>query len=300
MVLWVVVVGGALVFSFTALARSERFGTLAFKEQSRNKYFAEAGLARALVELLYQKRHPELGGSEVWRADGTEYTGSVGEGKYTVRIIGEAGRLDINTAPELVLRTFFQNAGLSELEANALVDAMLDWRDADEFRRLHGAESDYYRSLPVPYNAKNADFESVEELIYVKGMTRELLYGNRERKGVFSSLTVNGKNATVSVNHAPASVLAAVPGVTPAQAEMIVQRRSVQPFTTMEEVATLVGAASASFLPLLSVQDAGIVTIEVVGHQGKPDSGYPLSATVVFDSEQSYRFLSYKSPGVLK
>jgi general secretion pathway protein K len=66
---------------------------------------------------------------------------------------------------------------LDDKEKDIIVDSILDWRDNDDLRRLHGAEDEYYQSLPDPYRAKNDDFESVEELLLVKGITPEIFHG---------------------------------------------------------------------------------------------------------------------------
>jgi len=58
-----------------------------------------------------------------------------------------------------------------------LVDALIDWRDSDDNPRPLGAESEYYESLDPGYHVKNEPFETLEELLLVKGFTREILYG---------------------------------------------------------------------------------------------------------------------------
>jgi DNA uptake protein ComE-like DNA-binding protein len=59
----------------------------------------------------------------------------------------------------------------------AVAEAILDWIDPDAQARPLGAENDYYGSLDEPYAPRNALPESVEELLLVKGVTRELLFG---------------------------------------------------------------------------------------------------------------------------
>ncbi len=60
----------------------------------------------------------------------------------------------------------------------AVADAILDWIDADAQPREMGAESDYYASLPRPYASRNGLPECLEELLLVKGVTREMLFGS--------------------------------------------------------------------------------------------------------------------------
>ena len=104
-----------------------------------------------------------------------------------------------------------------------IVDSIQDWRDPNEEHRLNGAESDYYLGLPVPYRSKNADFDSVDELLQVKGVTRALLYGRPEAPGLAEHLTVFGTNA-VHVNTASPVVLRAL-GFAPAEVDVLIGRR---------------------------------------------------------------------------
>src|SRR5258708_5902979 len=68
-----------------------------------------------------------------------------------------------------------------------VANAILDWLDPDDTPRESGAENDYYQSLSPPYNCKNGPLDSLEELLLVKGVTPQLLFGNdRNRNGVLN------------------------------------------------------------------------------------------------------------------
>ena len=56
-------------------------------------------------------------------------------------------------------------------------DAILDWIDADGTPREHGAEADYYASLTPAYAPRNGPPASIEELLLVRGVTPQLLFG---------------------------------------------------------------------------------------------------------------------------
>jgi DNA uptake protein ComE-like DNA-binding protein len=58
-----------------------------------------------------------------------------------------------------------------------LADAILDFIDGDDTPRANGCESEYYTSLNPAYSAKNSPLESLDELLLVRGVTPELLYG---------------------------------------------------------------------------------------------------------------------------
>ena len=59
-----------------------------------------------------------------------------------------------------------------------IADAILDYIDSNEDAREYGAESEYYSTLPTPYFAANGPLQSVEELLLVRGVTPQLLFGN--------------------------------------------------------------------------------------------------------------------------
>ncbi len=63
--------------------------------------------------------------------------------------------------------------GMTEEIANAI----MDWIDSDEERRVGGAESADYQGLAIPYSARNSPMESIDELMQVQGITPILFYG---------------------------------------------------------------------------------------------------------------------------
>ena len=64
--------------------------------------------------------------------------------------------------------------------------AILDWMDVDdEPREENGAELEYYQGLPTPYQPTNGPFLTVEELLLVRDVTPQLLFGaDANRNGV--------------------------------------------------------------------------------------------------------------------
>ena len=66
-----------------------------------------------------------------------------------------------------------------------VADAILDWLDEDDEPRPFGAEAEYYTTLPTPYEPKNGPIDSIEELLLVRGVTPDLLFGvDANRNGV--------------------------------------------------------------------------------------------------------------------
>jgi len=85
-------------------------------------------------------------------------------------VVDEASKLNLNTATVEMLTAL---PGMTPETAAAVVD----WRDADSNLTVGGAESEYYLLLPDPYECKNALLETVEEVLLVKLMSKEILFG---------------------------------------------------------------------------------------------------------------------------
>jgi len=116
----------------------------------------------------------------------------------------EESRLNLNTATTDTLKNLF--ALITELkitEMEALADCIADWRDADSDKSPDGAEESEYLSKRPSYEPKNGDFESVEELLLVKGMTPALF----SKVSPFVTVYGSGK---VNINTASKYVLMAL------------------------------------------------------------------------------------------
>src|SRR5262245_30394411 len=58
-----------------------------------------------------------------------------------------------------------------------VADAILDWIDTDDEPREFGCEIEYYSGLTPAYATKNGPVDTVEELLLVRGVTPQLLFG---------------------------------------------------------------------------------------------------------------------------
>ena len=56
-------------------------------------------------------------------------------------------------------------------------DSILDWIDPDSQPRESGAEADYYAGRGAPYAPRNGLPAAIEELLLVRGVTRDLMFG---------------------------------------------------------------------------------------------------------------------------
>ena len=58
-----------------------------------------------------------------------------------------------------------------------IAGAIIDWRDADNDPQPEGVEGSYYSGLAHPYKIRNALMRTVRELLLVRDVTPELLFG---------------------------------------------------------------------------------------------------------------------------
>lgn len=294
MVLWVLTILMVIVLSFSFMAKTETYAALSFKEGLEKQFFAEAGIERAIMEIFYRTQNLAVEGSDVWKTDGTPYSDTIGGGNYTVSIFNESGKIDINTlndASGIILKNLLMNSGVQEEIADTIVDSVLDWKDVDDLHRLHGAESDYYMSLPNPYKAKNANFDTLEELLLVKGVTPAILYGSSENRGMIDFLTIYSGTGGVNVNAAPKEVLTAVPGITPEIADAIISFRENAKITNLQEVG--IPAQSNQYINL---GESSTFTIEAIGNKGDGKFGYGIRATLTIGGPNGYTYVYYKKP----
>jgi type II secretory pathway component PulK len=77
-----------------------------------------------------------------------------------------------------------------------MVAAILDWRESGTTPRNGGAKDEYYLSLAQPYHCKQAAFDTVEELLLVKGITGSILFGeDMNRNGILDPNENDGKKS---------------------------------------------------------------------------------------------------------
>ncbi len=302
LVLWVLTILTVIVLSFSYMARTETLSALSFKQGMAEKFMAEAGIERGIMEIFYRRMNlnnplPEM---EVWKTDGTPYTVEMSNGRSTVSITDESGKVDINQIKDVnsdILRHLLINLGVKKEDSDVIVDSILDWKDPDDLVHINGAESEYYESLPHPYKAKNADLDTLEELLLVKGMTPEILYGNGEKKGLIDFITINSKTSQINALAAPKEVLESIPGIAPEDADQIISLRQNQDAASAASIQALISKVPPPFNAYIGVSgSSSTFSIESVGYAGDGKTGYAIRATVLIDGSNSYRYVYYKSP----
>jgi type II secretory pathway component PulK len=207
LVLWIVTLLAVICAEFSATMRTETTVARNFRESEQAYYAAEAGINRAIIEIMRTSRSgatrktasadkTNLGNfdegdqsdSEYWTAGGS-YDFTVDEMRCQVEIEDESNKVDINTFlqeakknPETLKQVLRNKIGLEGEEVDIVADSLIDWRDGDNnITGINGAEDDYYKGLDPPYFCRNGIIPVVEELLLVRGIDEQLLFGKRGR-----------------------------------------------------------------------------------------------------------------------
>lgn len=106
--------------------------------------------------------------------------------------------------------------GEEALTRSDVVNAIIDWQDVEGMAGV--AENSYYEGLEHPYKCKNSDFDFIEELLLVKGVTPAFFEKVKDSITVYSEGKVNA-------NTAPAEVLTAIIGYPDLVEEVIKYRK---------------------------------------------------------------------------
>lgn len=212
-VLWVVVLLAILGGTFLSAMRAEMRMAHNLLAASQARLLAEAGINRAIYELY----RPDPGQRPV--ADGTLHDFRIPGAVVKFGLLDETAKIDLNKAPRELLAGLFAAVDMDTDTRARLPDTIIDWRDSDVARQLLGAEDPDYLAAGLAYGAKDAPFDTVEELLLLPGMTHTVF----ARLAPF--LTVHSGQTGVDPALAPAQVLAALPGMTPDMAQTYRQAR---------------------------------------------------------------------------
>jgi general secretion pathway protein K len=240
-VLLVLALLGVVGAEFSYSMRLEASAVRAYKDSILATHLAEAAIEQAIREIVADSAFvapADDGLLTFYTRERTAMTRlprtkvPLGPGHFTYRITDEEARLNLNTSPSDRVDRLLQGLGMQKAARDTVVDAIQDWRDPNEEHRLNGAESeDYYLKLPVPYRARNANLESVTELLQVRGVTPALFYGADSNPGLVDFVTVKSLGQ-VNLNTASAPVLRAL-GLAEAEVTEIVQARRGAPYPTV-------------------------------------------------------------------
>ena len=207
LVIWAIMMLSAAMVAWTYWVHTnlERAG-----DESRAveaKAMAHSGLALAL--------HPSV----------TEKTPGLEEAVnsmmgFRVRIIGEGGKLNINTLLQgedpvrmEILKRWLELHGLDYQQREVLVDCLIDYTDADNVKRLHGVEDE------PGYTPPNRPFNSIEEIAEVANVEPLL-----RSPGWEDELTIYS-DGRIDLSSANEEILRLIPGLSEPRIQTFLQKR---------------------------------------------------------------------------
>jgi general secretion pathway protein K len=303
-VLWIFIFLFAVAFNFSVAVREEASAAHRFSDDTQGYYLALAGFQQGLYDLMHQAAGINL---EEFKQKGDLYDGQwreekLGGGAYRMRFIDEGGKININRVDEGILRRVLANLGVEEPRRTILVDSIMDWRDADDLHRVNGAENDYYRSLTPGYTAKNGPFDTVEDLLWVRGMSADLFFGQREvdaadglrRVGMKEIFTVDSPIDRVNLRTASAEVIHALMGMPLDKARAFIEERQKLSDKSIGDLLRLLGiGAQDAMLRMFVLTNPAVIALEAEGRQGDARFGRRVKGIVRTSGARGFELLRW-------
>jgi hypothetical protein len=211
-VLVTIVILSLAVFSFTDLMQVEQQAATVMTRQVQSRYLVDSGVDYLrlyltqnedeifekgglwdneagnfdAIPVAFSETNPNLIGRFTIVAPNLDDEG-VPEGRR-FGLVNESAKININALPYFDF--YIEDSARGMLMAlpnmtEEIADAILDWVDADEEVREYGVEGGFYAGQNPSYYAKNGPIDSLDELLLIRGVTPELLFGlDTNRNGI--------------------------------------------------------------------------------------------------------------------
>ena len=228
LILTITIIGLIVLLSlqFSRSMRAGLYETANFSDTIRLETVAKSGFNFGLAA-LFEDNPNEDSLHDIWASSKENSLISAmlfdNDGMFQLEIIDLAGKIPVNRLinqdgkyntkeKEILTRLLsMPRFNLEQDKVEDIVDSIKDWIDKDDESTRFVAENSYYQTLDRPYSCRNAPLESLEELLLVKGITRELFYGTDDISGISNYLTIHG-DGKININTADPVVLKALSG----------------------------------------------------------------------------------------
>jgi len=228
-VLWFSAALSAIAFTLSMTVRTE-LDRAALNVDSTRAYFLAQGAIEIAMKRM-RERPPQDNPTALGFLPGQRFMRiPFAQAVVDVEIIGDTGKLNVNTAPPQALAHLLAASGIDPSAAVGIAASIVEFRRAPIQAANSGAPSSFSRS--------RTSLKELEELLMVPGVTPDLLYGTYRRNpagqlvrlgGLYNYLTLRG-SANIDVNYASAEILRAA-GLAPADIDRIVRIRAQRPVT---------------------------------------------------------------------
>jgi len=294
-VLWAVALLGLVALALSGSVQDEVRSATYRKEAAQAYGIACGGVEAAILGIVYPPpENPERPPFWTWKKGQREGVVPFPGGRALLLIENESGKVDLNSASRAQLARLLEAYGLKVAAAEQLAAAIAHWREPkNEDNWDAKALDDFYQRMGV--HPRHGPFQSTEEVLNVRGMSRELFYGAVEvspqgavlpQFGVGRDLTVLSGLSQVNVNYASEYVLRSVPGVSLHLAQAIVRERAKEPFSSLTEI----GDRTALMLddesiPYLTTSEGSTFSIVSVGEMAGSPARRAVKAVFQIDSQ---------------
>ena len=174
-----------------------------------------------------------------------------GFGQTRIQSQDTRGLISLNFVDDARLNLFLGIMGVEAQNRSQLIDTLRDYIDADDLRRLNGAEADDYRALGLPPPI-NRNLDTVWQAKRILGWRNTPQFWDNNR---LAEVCTTSRSLGINPNTAPAEILATIPGVTQELAQVIIARRQLAPYLQESQITELTG------IPLNFFGATGIVVI---------------------------------------
>jgi general secretion pathway protein K len=232
--LWVIVALSAMALTGLLVARDVVSGTQNRIALMRGRWRAEDCLERARTVIDDALSGRVAGG---WASLDriVAVAPAVTAAACDVALVPAGIAVDLNVADGEQLLAMLRVLGIGEPRADSMVDALLDWRDADDIPRPLGAEQDWYRAQGR-FTPRNGPFANARELRRVRGFDESVLPDS------ILTAVFTVEPGRIVWSRAPLAVLASLPGIGEEALARLVERRA-------RGVAVDINALSADLSP---------------------------------------------------
>jgi general secretion pathway protein K len=188
-------------------------------DNARAEALADAGVQLAVLDLSGWRMRTVR--EARFSRDGRPLRCSLGNGDWLAIVVeDEVGKVDFNTADELLIAAALRAAGMGEDAAAAQAQRIIDYRDSDDARRPLGAEAPEYQDQGRA-GPKNRPFDTIEEVEQVLGSAPGLADALRPYA------TLHSGQVTVDSNLASHQLAAFLPGRGGPQSNLAVEASQI-------------------------------------------------------------------------
>ena len=239
-----------VALAFAGSVQIETRSTIYRKQATQAYAMAVGGVQVAILEIAYPPAQDQSDKPRLWRKGQRTVRVPYAQGVALVEIVNETGKVNLNGAGQEQLARLFEARGVGKEQAAQLALAIDHWRKPpgsteESFKAL----DDYYSE--AGYQPAHNRFASVEEMLLVHGMNRDIFYGTAEfgrdgiqtLYGVGQDLTVYSQSSQVNVNYGSRAALLSVPGMTEELADAIIQERRKGPFESLDDLTKRLGTS---------------------------------------------------------